>query len=106
METLIQASPGGARVTGEMTVYTAAAVKSALLEALRAHQEVAFELDLSEVTELDTAGLQLLLMLNRSCAAASRAFCISACSETARGSIELCRQAELFSSDLRKDTSA
>jgi anti-sigma B factor antagonist len=106
METQIQASPGGARVAGEMTVYTAAAVKSALLEALQAHQEVAFELDLSEVAEFDTAGLQLLLMLKRSCAAASRSFCISACSESVRGGIELCRQAELLATGLRKDTSA
>lgn len=91
---------------GEMTIYCASALKSALLEALRAHPEVAFEIDLSEVTEFDTAGLQLLLMLNRSCTAASRAFRIAACSAAVRDGIDLCSQIELLCSDLRQDTSA
>jgi anti-sigma B factor antagonist len=105
MEAPIQAIPGGARVTGEMTVYTASALRNALLEALRAHHEGAFELDLSGVEEFDTAGLQLLLMLNRSCAAATRALRISASSAPVHNGIELCGQADLLTSGLRKDAS-
>jgi anti-anti-sigma factor len=44
---------------GELTIYAVAEVKSALLEALDGAMEL--EIDLAGVTEIDTAGLQLLL---------------------------------------------
>ena len=47
-------------IEGELTIYRAAELKSVLLEAVRAHDTPA--LDLSAVTEFDSAGLQLLLM--------------------------------------------
>lgn len=50
-------------VEGEMTIYRAAELKPALLEAVRAQDAPA--LDLSAVTEFDSAGLQLLLMARR-----------------------------------------
>lgn len=53
-------------VEGEMTIYRAAELKPALLEAVRAHAAPA--LDLSAVTEFDSAGLQLLLMARREAA--------------------------------------
>jgi anti-sigma B factor antagonist len=49
-------------VAGEMTIYTAATLKSALFELLQSHPGY---LDLSGVTELDTAGLQLILIARR-----------------------------------------
>ena len=52
---------------GEMTIYRAADLKVTLLEALRKTRVL--EVDLSAVTELDTAGLQV-LMLAKQCAAA------------------------------------
>lgn len=48
---------------GELTIYTAASIKSRFLDALSTQE--AIELDLSQVTELDSAGLQLLLMAKR-----------------------------------------
>lgn len=48
---------------GELTIYTAADNKSRFLDALSAQD--ALELDLSQVTELDSAGLQLLLMAKK-----------------------------------------
>lgn len=58
-------------LAGELTIQTAAERKAALVEALD-HAEQAgatgLDLDLAEVTELDTAGLQLLLMLQREAA--------------------------------------
>lgn len=56
---------GGAalRLDGELTIYRATELKQFLLDAL-AQPELA-ELDLSGVTECDTAGVQLLLMAKR-----------------------------------------
>ncbi|GMR08520.1 MAG: hypothetical protein BMS9Abin26_1525 [Gammaproteobacteria bacterium] len=52
-----------AKIDGDMTIYTAAEMKDKLLKKLGGCQ--AMELDLSQVTELDTAGFQLLVMLRR-----------------------------------------
>jgi anti-sigma B factor antagonist len=50
-------------IEGELTIHTAADRRGALLAAIET--EVELELDLSAVTELDTAGLQLLLLVRR-----------------------------------------
>lgn len=50
-------------VEGEMTIYRAAELWPALLEAVRTHDAPA--LDLSNVSEFDSAGLQLLLVAQR-----------------------------------------
>ena len=50
-------------VSGNMTIYEAAADKPVLLEALDHANEV--EIDLSAVAEMDTAGLQLLILAER-----------------------------------------
>ena len=51
---------------GSMNIYAATQQKSVLLEALQKHRHL--EIDLSEVDEMDTAGLQLLLLLRRTAA--------------------------------------
>jgi anti-sigma B factor antagonist len=58
------------RLEGEMTIYRAAELKRALVEAVE--RPGALKLDLSGVTELDTAGLQLLLLAGRTAAASSK----------------------------------
>ena len=50
-------------IEGEMTIYTAAEQYAGLRERLRNHKEL--ELDLSAVTELDSAGVQVLMMLKK-----------------------------------------
>lgn len=55
---------------GEMTIYRAADLKVTLLEALRKTRVL--EVDLSAVTELDTAGLQVLMLAKQSAAAEQR----------------------------------
>ena len=50
-------------VEGEMTIYRAAELHPALLDAVRTLDAPA--LDLSEVTEFDCAGMQLLLVARR-----------------------------------------
>ncbi len=51
------------RVDGEMTIYSAAEHKAQLLDHLDECEEL--ELDLSGVGEMDSAGLQILLLLKR-----------------------------------------
>lgn len=57
-------SMGELRVDGEMTIYRANEVAQTLFASVRAHAGDV-SLDLSEVTEFDTAGLQLVLMARR-----------------------------------------
>lgn len=59
------ASGARLRVDGEMTVGSAAALREDILGALPDAGEV--EVDLSGVSEIDTAGLQLMLQLKRKC---------------------------------------
>ena len=51
------------RIDGEMTIYSAAEHKAQLLDHLDGCEEL--ELDLSGVGEMDSAGLQVLLVLKR-----------------------------------------
>jgi len=62
----VETATGGRRkavVQGSMTIYEAAADKPALLGALANATEM--EIDLSAVVEMDTAGLQLLILVKR-----------------------------------------
>lgn len=65
METLLEDRDGARclRLQGELTIYAAATVKAALLDALAGTAEL--DVDLAEVTEIDTAGVQLLVAAKR-----------------------------------------
>lgn len=52
---------GHLALTGELTIYEAATLKQQMLDSLNASQGL--EVDLSGVTELDTSGVQLMLLL-------------------------------------------
>lgn len=47
-------------ITGEMTIYRAAELKHSLIEHILQNEEI--EIDLSKVSEIDSAGLQLLIL--------------------------------------------
>ena len=64
MTTKIESVAGGIRVTGDMTVYTASQIKQPLVDAV-ADGAADIQLDLSGVSDFDTAGVQLLLMVHR-----------------------------------------
>jgi anti-anti-sigma factor len=59
-------------IDGELTIYRAAELKDVLLAPLMRHE--ALELDLSGVTEIDTAGVQLLLLAQRTARNQGRSF--------------------------------
>lgn len=64
VEQALISTDGEMRVHGEMTIYRAGEVAQTLFAAIRAH-DGDVSLDLSAVTEFDTAGLQLVLMARR-----------------------------------------
>jgi len=76
-------------VVGELSILTAAEVKGVLVDALGRGEDL--ELDLSEVTEMDTAGLQLLLMLRREAGQLSRSVSLVAPSEAVRSVLAIAR---------------
>jgi anti-anti-sigma factor len=51
------------KLEGEMTIYNAAEMKASLTDTLHKCQEM--EIDVSKVSEMDTAGVQILLLTKR-----------------------------------------
>lgn len=83
MEFQIESRAGTISVAGDMTVYAASELKTALLAEVAAGNN---RLDLAQVQEFDTSGLQLLLLLNRELQGALK---IVACSPGVRATLEL-----------------
>lgn len=83
----------------EMTIYNAAEMKNRLLLAL-AESSTALELDLSPVQELDSAGLQVLLLLKREAAAAGKTLYLSRHSPAVLDVLDLCGLAAFFGDPL------
>ena len=77
------------RIRGEMTIYDAAVIKDTLFSALQGESAVC--LDLSGVSEVDTTGLQVLLMAHRVCASAGVPFAVSQVSDGMRETLGLLR---------------
>lgn len=64
------------RIDGEFNIYIAADSRQILVDVLAAHS--AFDLDLSEVEEIDTSGVQLLLLLHREAKSLNKPLTIAA----------------------------
>jgi anti-anti-sigma factor len=79
---------------GELTIYRAAELKPQLLQALQAARRL--EVDLAGVTEVDTAGLQLLMLLKREAAAAERELVLAGHSQAVVDAFELLDLAPFF----------
>ena len=75
----------------DLTIYHALAQKSALLAALDGTEEL--ELDLAHVGEIDTAGLQLLIMLKKEAQRVGKTLSIVAHSQSVRAVIDFCNLA-------------
>jgi anti-anti-sigma factor len=79
---------------GELTIYRAAELKPLLLQ--RPDGDAALALDLSQVSEIDTAGVQLLLLARREAALQGRGFGIAAVSPAVADALELLGLADLM----------
>lgn len=78
----------------DLTIYTAAETKPLLLEALKTNGGL--ELDLSQVGEIDTAGVQLLVLTKREALAAGKECKIVAHSPAVHQTIDFCNLAAFF----------
>lgn len=75
-------------LSGDLTIYAAAEMKPRLCEVLSQRSRVLF-LDLSEVGDCDTAGVQLLLGAWRAAGAAGREFAVVEPSDAVRDALSL-----------------
>lgn len=62
---------GEAVIDGAMTIYEAVKQKTALLKALKKYKKL--DIDLSDVSEIDTAGVQLLILVKKTSEAEGKA---------------------------------
>jgi anti-sigma B factor antagonist len=79
---------GVIHISGELTIYSAAVLKDGLFAALGEEADEC-RVDVSQVSEVDTSGLQLLIMMRRLCAAAAREFTLLDPSDALREVLEL-----------------
>ncbi len=82
------------RVEGDMTVYTAAELKPALLALLADFRRM--EIDLGAVAEMDTAGLQLLALAKLEAARAGGELRLANHSDAVREALDLCGMVGFF----------
>ena len=75
----------------DLTIYHALEQKRLLLDALTSVDEL--EVDLSQVSEIDTAGLQLLILLKKEAQLAGKRIVFSAHSQSVRSVIDFCNLA-------------
>jgi len=85
-------------IAEEFTIYHALELKTALLDALATTDEL--ELNLSGVGEMDTAGLQLLMLLKKEAQRNGKCARIVAHSRSVSAVIELCNLAAEFGDPL------
>ena len=78
-------------LTEDLTIYHALEHKNALLAALAGTDDL--ELDLMHVGEIDTAGLQLLILLKKEAQRAGKTISIVAHSQSVRAVIDFCKLA-------------
>jgi anti-anti-sigma factor len=86
----VERRDGCLRVRGEMTIYHAALLKDEVVAPV-VGEAGPWVVNLAEVSDLDTAGLQILLMAARACAARSEAFSLEDPSPVVRETLRLLR---------------
>jgi anti-anti-sigma factor len=84
---------GVIRVSGEITIYSAAPFSTALFAALHAGTETCL-VNVSDVSEVDTTGVQILLMAKRACEARKVRFALLDPSAVMQESLDLLRLAD------------
>lgn len=79
--------PGEVRIAGDMTIYQAAELKPTILDALS--KVPLLEINLAGVTEIDTAGIQLLMLAKETARAMDKELRLVAHSEAVVDVLEL-----------------
>lgn len=102
----LTSQPSGARrlaFNGPLTIYDAEAIKAHLHAALQQTKGVPLELDLAAVTDIDLAGLQLLLLARRESLRLELPLRIIAASAAVREVIGFCHLGDFFGDTLAPD---
>lgn len=86
------------QIEGELSIYSAAELKPQLYSVLQQHVEL--ELDLSAVSEMDSAGLQLLIAAKREAQALGRTLRLTQHSPAVLEVLDLCNMAAFFGDPL------
>jgi len=81
-------------IEGELTIYVAAELKEKIGALLGG--DTAIEIDLAQVGEIDSAGLQLLLLAQRECAKQQKSIAFCNPSAAVLDCWRLCNVSELF----------
>lgn len=81
-------------ISEDLTIYHAMDQKLQLLDALNNTQNL--ELDLAQVSEIDSAGLQLLILAKREAARQQKDLSIVAHSQAVRQTLDFCNLAAFF----------
>ncbi len=84
-------------IEGEMTIYTAAELKSELAPHL---SEPKTEIDLSGVSEMDSSGLQLLILAKRETSRHGRILHLAGHSQAVLDVLDICNMAAYFGDPL------
>ncbi|UCV04188.1 lipid asymmetry maintenance protein MlaB [Dechloromonas denitrificans] len=87
-------TPRRLTISQELTIYHAMDLKEQFIEALA--DADALELDLSRVAEIDTSGLQLLLLTKREAGRQGKQLTIVAHSPAVRQTLDFCNLASFF----------
>lgn len=87
-------APNRVAIADDLTIYNAIEQKQMLMQALG--ESDALELDLSQVGEVDTAGLQLLILAKREASRLGKRLSIVAHSQALRQTIDFCNMASFF----------
>ena len=85
----MESKPTHLEIKGELNIYTVAALRSQLLDALDAASEI--EVDLSAVGEMDSAGMQLMVAAKREAAQRQKTLRFSGHSPAVFDVLELCK---------------
>lgn len=85
----INTALGHLEIKGELTIFTAAELRRQLLEALATGREL--EVDLAAVSEIDSAGLQLMVAAKREAAARQQLLHFTGHSPAVFEALELCK---------------
>jgi anti-sigma B factor antagonist len=75
-------------IQGELSIFTAADLRQQLLDAIQAGQEV--EVDLSQVSEIDSAGMQLMVAAKREASGRNQLLHFTGHSQAVFEALELC----------------
>lgn len=82
------------RMEGELTIYTASATKALLMPVLEKCSNL--EIDLSQVSEMDTSGLQLLMLAKRECVARKGNMNLTGHTQAVLDVLDLCNMSQYF----------